>query len=84
MLQLQEVQELAPGLGVVPESPGHAGGDGLAVDLLNPAHDHAGVHGLDDDADAFKRRLVAIDNGCFLFLNTRQYFPLNSTCHLHF
>ena len=49
LLQLEEIQELAPGLRVVPEGPDHAGGDGLAVDLLDAPHDHAHVAGLHHD-----------------------------------
>ena len=64
LLQLEEIQELAPGLRVVPEGPDHAGGDGLAVDLLDAAHDHAGVHGLDDDADTFDR-ISSVLRCCF-------------------
>ena len=51
MLQLEEVEELAPGLWVVPEGADHAGGDRLAVDLLDAAHDHARVQRFDDHAD---------------------------------
>ncbi len=51
--------ELTPGLRIFPEGPQPAGGDRLAVDLLHPPHDHAGVHGLNDDANTYSRFLRA-------------------------
>ncbi len=45
-------QELAPGLGVVPEDAQHARGDSLAVDLLHAPHHHAHVAGLHHHPDA--------------------------------
>src|SRR6476620_7250141 len=49
---MSEAEKLVSRLRIIPERTDQRAGDRLRVLLLDTAHHHAQVHGLDDDADA--------------------------------